>query len=127
MNKEYLLIALISATITAGITLIGQIIVTLINRKYEDKKHRREILMKSAIDATKLNYQRAELFRSKQSTDVYPLEVHAVRMHKLCELMERNDIAPDELRKGIKDILLASDIAGDAGYQYEEKAKTLPE
>lgn len=124
MNKEYLLVGFISAIITSGITLIGQIIVTYINRKYDDKKHQREMVMQAAIDAWKLNYQEAELFsKENKPTKLYSLEMQIVKMHKLSELVLKDNIKPEELKNAMQQVLASMDAAGDGIISYTPNKK----
>lgn len=99
------IIAIISATsvlIGALIGAISTLIVTWMNKRTEERKHYRELLINAAIE----NYKEVQLMtrtiiekRPTISHVVYPMDTYIIHMSKLAELVIDKKLKAGELSK----------------------------
>jgi len=95
-----LIIASLSGAVVGGLITI---IITLINKYFEDKRNKRETLIRTAVENWRAS---VDLIietqkETKQNAQVYPLDDYIIHISSLAEIMTGNKIKPEKLKEAL--------------------------
>lgn len=81
------------------------VFVTWINKRFEDKKHRRELIVNTAIENWKANSELVKEFAkaSGKSAALYPLDDFIVHWSKLADVLLEKKIDSKKLEETLKE------------------------
>lgn len=114
-SQELTLIGTLSGVLIGGIV---SIFITLINKRSEEQKHKREIIIKAAIESWK---ESVDLVKLKGGS-VEPLDVFIIHLIKLSEVLLNNKkLDSKNIIKLLKEIDEVTDLASE--YRNEEYKK----
>jgi hypothetical protein len=118
---------LVGACIGAVAGVSASIVVAIITRHSEDRRHLREIVLRTALEQWResVAFGKFEVERG-HGVSVFPLESFIIPMRKIADMIERDDLTPDEARKRVREYLLLSDAVADECRQHhrEQEHKT---
>lgn len=101
MNIAPEILVLIGTLTGAIIGSSVSIIINYQNKKYDEKKHRREIILNVAIDSWKRS---VETVVSAGSGIIYGYDVYIIHMLKLSELLDGDKLTTDNVVRVMKEV-----------------------
>ena len=116
------LIAAISALVGSLIGSLSSLAATWINRKSEERKHYRELIISLAVENYKEERLMARTLLEKRpgiNQRLYPLSTYVVYMSKLAELIIDKKIQLGEVKKAFA----KADQVTEEAYEYLENKK----
>ncbi|MFA5834922.1 MAG: hypothetical protein WDA22_15710 [Bacteroidota bacterium] len=91
-------------TLGALVGIIGGVIIALINSHAESKRHKLEIIIKSALDSWKytsdMTLKRAD--KANAGAIIYPSDLFIVRMLKISKILDGKDKSAEEILEILK-------------------------
>lgn len=114
-------IGAIAAIAGSFVTMLGNTIIQIYTKRSEERKHRRELILKLAIESYKENLELAKFMREDQpGTPVHlmSLEQHLVRVHNLANLVLENRLNQAKLEKALSETYSLSDEITEIRQRY---------
>ena len=102
----------------------GSIVVAIITRRSEERRHLREIILHTALE----NWRETMAFGKFQidhghSVSVFPLESYIIPLRKITDMLERDDLTVEEARKCVREYIIINEAVADEFHKYEQGQK----
>ena len=112
---EVAIIGLAGVAVGSTFTLI----LTCLNRRFDDRRQLRELAIKTAFDYWQSDYEHAKLVgeRTHTTIKVAPLDTYIIHMLKLAELVSNRSITADNVEAELRSIREVSDRAHESAKQ----------
>jgi len=108
---------------TLGGALIGSfstIIITLITKNSEERKHFRGLVINTAFESWKSRVEMAKIQSSHHNVQILPLDNYIVHMLKISELVFSKKINKENIENILKEADEISDIANNYKYRKDK-------
>ena len=109
------LIAAVIGALSSGATAI---IILLINKRSEERRHLRELAMKAALD----NWLYVSKAAEEHGAQRLPLDVFVVHMLKLSEALTSTDLTADNLATKLREVQRFTNIAASEAERFTREA-----
>jgi hypothetical protein len=118
MQIDAVTATLIAAAIGALSSGATAIIILLINKRSEERRHLRELAMKAALDNWLYVSKAAEEYGAQR----LPLDVFVVHMLKLSEALTSTDLTADNLATKLREVQRFTNIATSEAERFTREA-----
>ena len=108
---------LLAAAIGALSSGVTAVLILLITKRSEERRHLRELAVKAALE----NWQAVSNAAVQAGQPRMPLDVFLVHMFKLAEALSSRDLAADTLASKLRDVQRFTDIAVAEARRYSEE------
>lgn len=105
-----------AAVITAVVTLVT----VHLNRKSEERKHFRSLVMNVAIERWKKDIERV----GQKGGPVFPVDVHVIYMARFCEIFLDGHFTKESIEEGLKEVHEIAEIVTRLKLDQHEAFKT---
>lgn len=114
--------SLIGTALGGVIGLAGSIATTLLVRRSEERRHLRDIVIRTAAENWReMNILTERLNSQGKSFEYQTLDSYVFHMLKLAEVLDVKGITEEEVRRKIREVLSVSDAAADEIGKHHHK------
>jgi hypothetical protein len=115
---------LTGACIGAMAGIAGSVITTIITKRSEERRHRREVVLRTALESWRESVAFGK-FRIEhgESVSIFPLESHIIPMGKIADMLERENLDEQAARRCVREFIALNDAVGDEFRRHHQERK----
>ena len=114
MKIDASLVVILSAIVSGLCSAITAIGIVAFTKRSDERRHLRELIMRTAVENWKLVTQIAH----ESKLPLMPLDVYLLHMLKFSEILLTKNITPDEIDEKIRDVNTVVERAAKAAWAF---------